>query len=354
MCLAYHSTFNGTKGNKLRSWTLLTDNDEYILYNYPHNNTETIKYDHPSYKKKKVQKTIDYNRKKYMHWRYNTNNNANNNNNTGGNENNNINNNNNNTLPMKLNQTIFDFIKQNNNILQLPTCVRIPGIHYGGGQIDAAVSYKTLQSTSSSQSSSSQSSSSTTLSWLTSSLTSSSSSDNNNNTDIFDPNILSTYRYIYHEKRKSKFSKVMIDVSRLNTNSSTDVFDWSKKNHAKTIHNPSKVCGYNGPFDSGADYYSSIFRLNHYIGSIESFLERQGDYRSRSIELYNYKFNKIINITKYPEYYDYDILPWIDLFIQKCNNNITKVKQLLFQPLFNYTTNATTSTTSGTGTSTYR
>ena len=91
-----------------------------------------------------------------------------------------------------------------------------------------------------------------------------------------------------------------------------------------------------GPHESGADYYSSIFRLNHYIGNIQSFLERKDDYRSRSIELYNYKFNKIVNIKKNPFYYDYDILPWIDLFINKCQNNITLVKELLFIPLKEY------------------
>jgi hypothetical protein len=64
----------------------------------------------------------------------------------------------------------------------------------------------------------------------------------------------------------------MIDISRLKTST----LEWSNK-HAQTIHNPSAVCGYNGRWDSDADYYSSIFRLNHYIGSKESFLERQGD-----------------------------------------------------------------------------
>jgi hypothetical protein len=72
-CLKNHSTF------KERSWTLLTDNDEYILYNYPHK-TETIEdKSHTSYYEKIVQKNIYSNRKKYMHWRYsNVTNNENN------------------------------------------------------------------------------------------------------------------------------------------------------------------------------------------------------------------------------------------------------------------------------------
>ena len=163
-----------------------------------------------------------------------------------------------------------------------------------------------------------------------------------------DPTILSTYRYIYHEKRKSKFSKVMIDVSRIkttttssNSNSSSTstghVLEWSKSNHAKTIHNPNRIlCGYNGVVDSGTDYYSSLFRVNHYIGSVQSYLERKDDYRSRSMELYHYKFQKIINVTKNPFYYDYDILPWMDLFLNKCHHNITLVKELLFLPLTEY------------------
>ena len=104
----------------------MTDNDEYILYNYPHK-TETIEdKSHTSYDVKIVQERIYSNRKKYMHWRYS-------------NVTNNENENNNNTehkLPMKLNQTVLNFIQQNNNILQLPTCVSIPGILYGGGDLD--------------------------------------------------------------------------------------------------------------------------------------------------------------------------------------------------------------------------
>jgi hypothetical protein len=196
----------------------------------------------------------------------------------------------------------------------------IPGILYGGGDLDDSKlsSYSTSP-----------------LPWLSRHNERNDNNDYDNDNSIgtiIDPNILSTYRYIYHEKYTSQFSKVMIDVSRLNT--TTSILEWSK-NHAKSIHNPSTVCGYNGKWDSGADYYSSIFRLNHYIGSKESFLERQGDFRSRTIELYNKKFQKI-NTTKNPLFYDHDILPWIDLFINKLGNNITKVKQLLFQPLESY------------------
>ena len=139
----------------------------------------------------------------------------------------------------------------------------------------------------------------------------------------------------------------MIDVSRINTNTTTSnsnsststghVLEWSKSNHAKTIHNPNRIlCGYNGVVDSGTDYYSSLFRVNHYIGSVQSYLERKDDYRSRSMELYQYKFQKIINVTKNPFYYDYDILPWMDLFLNKCHHNITLVKELLFRPLTEY------------------
>jgi len=84
---------------------------------------------------------------------------------------------------MKLNQTIFNFIQQNNNILKLPTCVSIPGILYGGGDLDFYDPKLSSYSTSLFP-----------LPWL--SLSSSSTSHNNdykndNGIDtIIDPNII--------------------------------------------------------------------------------------------------------------------------------------------------------------------
>ena len=91
-CLQYHQQFTDW------TWTDLTDNDEYVLYNYVLNDSETMTYDHSSKHKKKIIKHIDQNRKKYLPWRYD------------------------NKLPTHLNQTILSFIQEhqhsntNNNI----------------------------------------------------------------------------------------------------------------------------------------------------------------------------------------------------------------------------------------------
>lgn len=283
-CMMYHKQFAD------RSWTLLTDNDEYLLYNYAHNDTEQINYDHPGLPKKKVKRQIDSNRKNYMPWRYQ------------------------NKLPSKLNQTIFDFIQQHSAVLHLPKCIRIPGIFYGGGEQEIRVNGSTS---------------------MPSSFSSSSSWNKRHffHNIIDDPNLLSTYRFVHHMKRNSDFSKVMIDVNR------TDIenLKWSEKNNARTIHNPNGVCGFNGQVDSGADYYSSLFRLNHYVGSMESYFERgSNDFRKRNKWTYWNKMYKYINVTANPDWYDYDIYPWMDLFLTKVGKNETIAKQLL-QPLMSFT-----------------
>ena len=262
-CLAYHREQN-------RTWTLLTDNDEYIIFNYVHDD-ESLKFDHPGANQKKVQKEIKYNRKTYMPLRKD--------------------------LPAQNQSTILEFIHQHDKVMQnnksstprfWPTCVRLPGIHYGGylDVNDTLVGH-----------------------------------------EIIEPRFLSTLRYIHHEKRQSKFSKVMIDVSKI---SAKDV-EWSEKNHAITIHNPSRVCGYNGNGDSGADYPSSLFRLNHYYGSPESYMERAGDYRKRSLDVYKKKSGKV---KPSESNWDSDISSWVDVFVRSVGG-ATEAKKF-FEPLVAY------------------
>ena len=271
-CLGYHKRQN-------RTWTLLTDNDEYMTFNYVHDDEE-IKYNHPAAHKSKVKKRIDHDRKTYMHLRKD--------------------------LPSQNETTILDFINRSNinntgggehssekQLQFLPNCVRLPGIHYGG---DIGVNRTFVDQD-----------------W--------------SHGNVVDPYLLSTIRNIHHAKRNSKFSKVMIDVSRVETKD----LEWTSSNHAKTIHNPSKVCGFNGKNDSGADYYSSLFRLNHYLGSIESYLERQTDYRSRSLDTYYKKAGKV-NATV--ANWDTDIIPWMDVFIRKIGGALEARK--LLAPLASY------------------
>ncbi len=268
-CLAYHREQN-------RTWTLLTDNDEFFVFNYVHDD-ESLKFDHPSAGKRKIKNMIKASRKKWMPLRKH--------------------------LPAQNESTVLDFIHQNemniqikknakekeNEILRFfPSCIRMPGIRYGG---DVGVNETFVA------------------------------------TQIIEPRFLSTLRNIHHETRQSKFSKVMIDVSR---HKSTD-FEWTKNNHAKTIHNPSRVCGKNGASDSGADYFSSLFRLNHYLGSLESYLERATDYRPRSLETYEEKVKKI---KPSESNWDTDVSAWLDVFVQSVGG-AAEAKKLL-APLVAY------------------
>ncbi len=269
-CLAYHRQQN-------RTWTLLTDNDEYFIFNYVHDD-ESLKFDHPSVGKRKIKNMIKDSRKKFMPLRKD--------------------------LPMQNESTILDFINEKEMQFRVknssknkqkttethffPSCIRMPGIKYGG---DVGVNETSVVS------------------------------------QIIETRFLSTFRNIHHERRQSKFSKVMIDVSRAK---SAD-FNWTKDNHAKTIHNPSRICGFNGASDSGADYFSSLFRLNHYLGSLESYLERATDYRKRSAETYKEKAGKLKPSESNS---DTDIWSWMDVFVQSVGGAIEAKK--LLAPLVAY------------------
>jgi hypothetical protein len=109
----------------------------------------------------------------------------------------------------------------------------------------------------------------------------------------------------------------MIDLKRVDPS-------WFRKSYCNTIHNPNfRICGNNGNAASGADYISSVFRINHYLGSPESFLERSGDVRGRNLDKYNVK-----NSMAGPYYEtDSDILPWINSFVSKVG--VEDAKRLL-------------------------
>ena len=321
-CLKYHKSQSRTQANdsnnRRRTWTLLTDNDEFVTFNYVHEKDESLVFDHPSANKTKIRKILESNRKKFMSLRKN--------------------------LPLQSESTVLQFLQQTEQQQQqqqqlqqqqtdnrtttttttsttrnhrtkkadkdkqqkpkrfFPTCIRLPGIRYGGD------------------------------SGLKKEITTNTSTTASTTAAVIEPRYLTTLRNIHHERRKSKFSKVIIDVSHIK---SVDL-EWSKKNNAKTIHNPAKACGPNGASDSGADYVSSLFRLNHYLGSKESFLERSGtDYRTRSIHTYQEKFRKVSIGTSN---WDIDVGSWVDVFVQSVGGNTAEAKRLL-APLRKYQEN---------------
>jgi hypothetical protein len=172
-------------------------------------------------------------------------------------------------LPNISNTTVLDFLDANQNRERFPRCVRVPYIQYGGG-----IPF-----------------------------------ENYTHQDVIPADMLATIGNVHHSRRDGQSSKVIIDLRRV-------AMDDLEKDRSKTIHNPNRiVCGKNGVYDSGADYIASVFRLNHYLGSIESFFERKGDYRRRDENSYQSKA-KTVNVTNGAKF-DYDVIPWMDAFIQK-------------------------------------
>ena len=139
------------------------------------------------------------------------------------------------------------------------------------------------------------------------------------------PNTLMTLRHRKVGPTESLFSKAMLDLSQAQSS------DWFTYKNVVNVHTPSRrMCGRtskNVHFSgSGTDYISSLFRINHYrSGTIETYLERSGDYRGGSIwRLYAER-----NID--PVRTNDDIRPWVSWFIDKVGYD--KAKELLLDPM---------------------
>ena len=77
---------------------------------------------------------------------------------------------------------------------------------------------------------------------------------------------------------------------------------------------------------SGADYISSLFRIHHYkAGTIESYLERAGDWRGGG--LWRFYFDRNME----PVGENSDLAPWFKWFIDKVG--MDSVNKLLMEPL---------------------
>ena len=82
-------------------------------------------------------------------------------------------------------------------------------------------------------------------------------------------NNLTTKRYQQHSMiLKDAFSKVMIELPRIKK-------DRNELLRTESIHNPfPSLCGWNGRHSSGQDFMGSVLKVAHYVGSVESWLER--------------------------------------------------------------------------------
>jgi hypothetical protein len=136
--------------------------------------------------------------------------------------------------------------------------------------------------------------------------------------------LLMTLKFRNHQKHlRSGFSKVLLELSKIKERQLTG---W------ETIHNPYvKVCGKNGMFSSGMDYIASVLRVNHYVGSLESYMERGGakDHRGpRNIAAYKKRNERYLPAEEEP---DDSIDSWFDRFLLKVGEDT--VADLLLKPI---------------------
>lgn len=139
-----------------------------------------------------------------------------------------------------------------------------------------------------------------------------------------DPTTLMTLRQRKVGPMDSLFSKAMLDLSQAKS------VEWFNFKGVVNVHTPSRrMCGrttkvkFSG---SGTDYISSLFRIHHYrSGTIETYLERSGDYRGSSI----WRFYAERNIL--PSNVNDDIVQWIHWFIRKIGE--PQALKLLLQPM---------------------
>ena len=138
---------------------------------------------------------------------------------------------------------------------------------------------------------------------------------------------LTTLRHTMHGRKEGYFSKAILhlDAKKFPAEQVADPAMYFG------IHNPSRyACGYNAPLQSGTDYISSTWRIQHYkTGTIESILERGSDARYNDSNLVMTFFK---DRNRDPiEGEDFNIFGWVAWFIEKVGEK--ESKRLLFSPL---------------------
>ena len=129
----------------------------------------------------------------------------------------------------------------------------------------------------------------------------------------FNPKHFNTLRFFYHGKKGSysvnKFGKAIVDVSIIKERS---LF-------GRTIawgHRPLRECG--PPAVEKPPHETSLFRINHYLGSMEAFLSRTDERRS---------VQKYLNNSKDKPLLSYDMQGWLQSFVHEVGYD--KAKELL-------------------------
>lgn len=234
-----------------KTWTLFTDSDEFLVYNYFHEDAEDEN-PYGSYKKASIN-DLSVERNETISIRKD--------------------------LPLLTEKTVIQYLFEHK--IELPSCIRLPALYFGANESSIQEISKGVP-------------------------------------PEINPYDFMTLRYRKHNMpRSGGFTKVIMDVSQIEE-------DWLNIAEVHTVHNPNlKLCGWNGDAASGTDYTSSIFRINHYLGSMEAFLERINDFRKYiSAEKYSEK-----NLGAHPHMDDDDIRPWVQELVRQVG--MKKVQSLL-------------------------
>ena len=125
-----------------------------------------------------------------------------------------------------------------------------------------------------------------------------------------DASNLMTLRQRQHAAKDGSFSKAMLHLRTAGGS------DWFKEGSVVNVHTPNRrMCGRTKKEDqtgSGADYISSLFRIHHYkAGTVEAYLERAGDWRGGG--LWRFYFDR--NVETVGE--NSDLTHWFKWFVDK-------------------------------------
>jgi hypothetical protein len=133
-----------------------------------------------------------------------------------------------------------------------------------------------------------------------------------------------------------RMSKVMLDVSRIE-------YCQIAPSSWNTIHNPlRRVCGWNGRSGNGKDYQTAVFRFNHYLGPLNTFLDRKSDSRTNDqVKRYEEKEQKS---APYSNTSDDSMNSWVSIFKDRVGPDMTNF--LLFDLLRRANNNAVVEDTS--------
>lgn len=138
-------------------------------------------------------------------------------------------------------------------------------------------------------------------------------------TNIEHPEHFHTTSLYYHGWLTGRFTKCMLDMTKISAmalRGTTFVLN---------AHIPHLLmCGFAGPFKSGNDYISSLFRFNHYrSGTVASWNERT-DFRTG-------RANRFVSRNAKPQGWDNSTDGWMEWFLAKVGNE--EAHRLLLGPM---------------------